>query len=475
MKLIEIKNIGTISCGVAVCCFMTACTSLQSQMGSYDSEIRSNMEEGHWNAADRIINNAEFKCEPNEHADVKAWRERERLQMRSFFAKSLMKTVAEANEQYSQYQFTAGDKIRQSLRDRYFGGQESAEPETILPQWLAMNKDKDTGIPESLTPCLTLAWVNMLSDRNIARMSISFKECLTRIEGINVNGGKKSIKECDVIANDFRRIDKWKDKIDLFMNMLADPDTARWAPIDRSTYARSIKKMETIRNQVCTQYKLKRWNTRVIDRKADYEKVADLLEVKNYNAALQILSSHDLIVKPEGIEGVFDFDDQAERSKLASDGLGEHIVKQLFESGLSGVQYHRRTARRSMLSMLIVGRTLVEDKSNKRKLREAGRVAQMQARSEFVRYMKTSIEVKSESSQSLLDDELHKEISDHMHEYAQAEISNLMVLATGVDGDEVVIILGWRDPDVGMITPAPMRRVAGEENLTISPSVGAYL
>ena len=50
-----------------------------------------------------------------------------------------------------------------------------------------------------------------------------------------------------------------------------------------------------------------------------------------------------------------------------------------------------------------------------------------------------------------------------------------MLLATGVDGDDVVIVLGWRDPEMGMITPAPMHRVEGRNVFTISPSVGAYL
>ena len=89
--------------------------------------------------------------------------------------------------------------------------------------------------------------------------------------------------------------------------------------------------------------------------------------------------------------------------------------------------------------------------------------------------MNTSIAASSESSVNLEDDKAHESFQDVTKERAQAEVSNLVVLATGVDGDEVVVILGWRDPEIGMITPAPMRRVPGDKNFTVSPSVGAYL
>ena len=89
--------------------------------------------------------------------------------------------------------------------------------------------------------------------------------------------------------------------------------------------------------------------------------------------------------------------------------------------------------------------------------------------------MNTSVASIAEMRQHESDGLSHEEFNSVNKEDAQAEVSNLVVLATGVDGDEVVIILGWRAPDIGTITPAPMRRVAGERNLTISPSVGAYL
>jgi hypothetical protein len=308
-------------------------------------------------------------------------------------------------------------------------------------------------------------------------MSMAFGGFTDRIEEIDINGRKESIKKLDAIADGLKKIDKWKDKIDLFMEMLADPDTSKWAPVDRSTYAKSIKKMEAIRNKVVVDYRVKRWNTRVMDRKKDYEEVSQLSNSKNFNAAMRILSSHDWIIKPTGLEGTLELDDMAERTKVASGGLGDAIIKQIFNSGLQGVQYHRKDPRRSILSMFIVGRTYVEDTKNRRKLREAGRVAQMMARAEFVRYLNTEIEAMSESRMTLNDDESHESFKAITKERAQAEVSNLTVLATGVDYEknEVVFILGWRNPDMGMITPIPMRRVEGEKNLTISPSVGAYL
>ena len=474
----NVKELERLAAGATLaifCCSMTACTSLQSQMNAYDGEVRSNIDDGRWNAAERVVDNAKFECEPHEEKDVALWRSREKLQIKSAFAKSLLETVEEANKHYSKGDLAKGDEVRQSLRDRYFGGR--GIQESILEQWLSGGKGVDTGIPESLTPCLKLAWINMLSDRNLARMSMAFVGFTGRIAEIDINGRKESIKKLDAIAAGLKKVDKWKDKIDLFMELLADPDTSRWAPVDRSTYAMSIKKMEAIRNKIVTDYRVKRWNTRVIDRKKDYEEIAQLTAAKNYNAAMQILSSHDWIIKPIGLEGILDFDDLSERAKVASEGLGEAIVRQIFGTGLQGVQYHRKDPRRSILSMFIVGRTYVEDTKNRRKLREAGRVAQMMARAEFVRYLNTAIEAMAESRMTLNDDESHESFYAITKERAQAEVSNLTVLATGVDYEknEVVFILGWRNPDMGMITPIPMRRVEGEKNLTVSPSVGAYL
>lgn len=475
MKEIKINKFAAIAGVTLLCCSMTACTSLQSQMNSYDADIRSQMDDNHWNSAKRIIDTAQFECQPGEQEEVTAWRSREHIQMKNAFSKTLQPTVDKARELYLKGSFTEGDKVRQSLKDKYYGNQGGAEPVQLLSLKLFNAGGAENGIPECLAPCIELAWVQMLSDRNIARMITAYNGYLKQAEEIDINGGKKSIKQFDVIAAGYKKVEKWKDKIDLFMGMLADPETRRWAPVDRSQYAVSIKKMEAARDSLLKLYKTKRWNTRVLDRKSDYKKIGELSAAKNYQAAMQILSSHDLLIKPEGLQGVMDFDDQAERARVASDGLGEEIVKQVFESGLTGVQYHRRTSNHGMFSTLVVGRTLVEDKANKRKLREAGRVAQMQARSEFVRFMNTSVVASSEANLSLDDDKSHESFAAITKEKAQAEVSNLVVLATGVDGDDVVIVLGWRDPEAGTITPAPMHRVDGKENFTVSPSVGAYL
>jgi hypothetical protein len=66
-------------------------------------------------------------------------------------------------------------------------------------------------------------------------------------------------------------------------------------------------------------------------------------------------------------------------------------------------------------------------------------------------------------------------------ENAEAQLSNLLVVAIGLsryqDGhEEVVHILGWRDPAYGgTIVPQKMVPVEDNANLTISPSIGAYL
>lgn len=473
----KVGNSLLASTGLAVIVgVMTGCTSLQSQMGEYDSEIRAYAEDGRWNAANRVIDHAQFKCEPYEMKDVEDWRKRERMGLKLAFAKSLTAIVSEANAHYSQGDLSEGDKVRQKLKDRYFGGREEgdSENETIFSKLFKQDKSLDTGVPEELAPCLELAWINMLSDRNIARMIIAYNGFAKRIETNDVQGRKKSIKELDSIAEGFKKVGKWKDKIDLFMEKLADPEVARWAPTDRSTYAQSIKKMEAIRAKVAGSYNVKRWNTRVFDRKQEYQEIAGLIASEDYEKAMQMLQSHDLIVSPPDLPGCVDFDDQAERTKVASDKLSNYKAKKLF-ADLAGLRYVRRDARRGVLSTLIVGRTIVGDLSNKRKLREAVRVAQLQARAEFVRYMSTEVLSETTKKESEEDEQFHSSYSSVTSSRAKADVSNLVLLAKGICNDDVVVILGWRDPALGNVTVVSPQKVDGEQNIEVSPAFGAYL
>ena len=83
----KVGNSLLASTGLAVIVgVMTGCTSLQSQMGEYDSEIRAYAEDGRWNAANRVIDHAQFKCEPYEMKDVEDWRKRERMGLKLAFA-----------------------------------------------------------------------------------------------------------------------------------------------------------------------------------------------------------------------------------------------------------------------------------------------------------------------------------------------------------------------------------------------------
>ena len=70
----------------------------------------------------------------------------------------------------------------------------------------------------------------------------------------------------------------------------------------------------------------------------------------DYDGAMQVLSSHDWIIQPVGLEGALDFDDQAERVKIASSGLGEYQARQIAKLD-AGVRYHRYDVpgRRSQL------------------------------------------------------------------------------------------------------------------------------
>lgn len=476
MKVVSKLGLIQISSVILLCCGMSACTSLQSQMSSYDSEIKACAEDGRWNAANRVIDHAQFKCEPYEMKDVEAWRKRERMGLQLAFAKSLTAIVSEANTHYSQGNLAEGDKVRQKLKDRYFGGRAEGDSdnETMFSKLFKQDKSLDTGVPEELAPCLELAWINMLSDRNIARMIIAYNGLAKRVEAIDVHGTKKSIKELDAIAEGFKKVGKWKDKIDLFMEKLADPEIARWAPTDRSTYAQSIKKMESVRGKVADSYKVKRWNTRVFDRKEEYKEIASLIASKDYEKAMQMLQSHDLIVRPNGLPGCIDFDDQAERTKVASGELSNYTIKKLF-SGLPGPRHVRRDARHDVLSTLIVGRTIVDDLSNKRKLREAVRVAQLQARSEFVSYMNTEVSSETIKKESEEDDQFHSSFSSITSARAKADVSNLVLLAKGIYNDDVVVILGWRDPALGNVPVVSPKKIDGEQNIEVSPAFGAYL
>ena len=470
------SNLFAILCLTAIGGAMIGCTSLQSQMGSYDSEVRTCMEDGRWNAANRVIDHAQFKCEPYEMKDVEDWRKRERMSLKLAFAKSLTSMISEANAHYSTGDISEGDKVRQKLKDRYFGGRDESDSdnETVFSKLFKQDKSLDTGVPEELAPCLELAWINMLSDRNIARMTIAYNGFAKRIETIDVQGRKKSIKELDSIREGFKKVDKWKDKIDLFMEKLADPETARWAPTDRSTYAQSIKKMEVVRGKVTDSYKVKRWNTRVFDRKGGYGEIAGLIAVDDYEKAMHMLQSLDLIVRPIGLPGCIDFDDQAERAKVASGKLSNFKVKKLF-SDLPGPRHVRRDARHGVLSTLIVGRTIVDDPSSKKDIRRALRVAELQARAEFVRYMNTEVTSETTKKESEDDDQFHSSFSSITSSRAKADVSNLVLLAKGIYNDEVVVILGWRDPALGNVTVVSPQKVDGEQNVEVSSSFGAYL
>ena len=434
-------------------CLMTGCASLQSQMNSYNNEIGSYVKEENWRQANRVIDNAKFECEASEEGQVADWRADARVRLKAAFAKGLQKKVDYVRSFYLKGDFAAGDEARLKVK----------------------SENVESGVPEPLAPCVGLAWVEMMSDGNAARMMMEFKRLQGRLKDIDINGGRKTIEELDSILQEYIKVNRRQNKINLFMEMIAAPDTRRWTPIDRSAYAIRIKPMETVRDEMLQSYKIKRWDTRVIERQRDYVEIGKLLSSKDYYKAMQMLSAHDLLVKPDGVVGAMEFDDAAERAKLASGVLGEQIVAQLFETGLGGVQYIRQ-AKRGVVSVLVVGRALIDgDKKNKRNLRGAGRVAQMRARSEFVKYMNTTISAESDLVASIEDNESHESFRERTKVSAQAEVSNLVVVATGVDKDEVVIILGWRDPSMGTITPAPMHRVEGWENFTVSPSVGAYL
>lgn len=454
---------------------MTGCASLQSQMGSYDREIRSCMEDGRWNAASRVITHAQFDCEPHEMGEVEAWRNREHVCLKLVFAKSLVPMVAEANAHYSKGDILAGDKIRQKMKDRYFGGNYEMDKgrEGVFESLMLHDADREVGLPEELVQCFDLAQNNMLSDRTVARMIRAYNGLTNRINAIDVKGRKKSVEELNSIDEGFKEIDKWKDEIDLFMGKLADPEISRWAYTDKSTYAQSIGKMEAVRRKVRDAYEIKHWNTRVLDRKAEYKSIIGMIEDGKYEQAMQMLQKHDPLFRPVGLAECVDFDDSAERARAASGELSIYMVKKLFSDPQD--VHIRYAPRNGVLSALIVGRTIVDDLLNKKELREAVRVARLQAESAFARHRNTEVFDKKMQEGCEDDERSHSSFSSETQSRAQAEVSNFVLLAKGIHNDEVVVIMGWRNPCLGNVTGSIPRSVAGEQNLDVSSSFGAYL
>jgi len=136
------KKIIPVVVAVGIGCFQTACTSLQSQMDSFDGDMRSQAGGSRWNAAYKIVSDAQFDCQPHELDDVEAWRKNEIVQLKALFAKQIQSTVAEANSYYSKGDLVNGDRVRQELKDKYFGGKVNDEVTRILPQWIS-NKNPE--------------------------------------------------------------------------------------------------------------------------------------------------------------------------------------------------------------------------------------------------------------------------------------------------------------------------------------------
>jgi len=212
MEIKKIKKFVTISAMVVLCGSMTACRTCGLKDG--ESKVGESIAAGNWIEADSIIEKTQCDQDPHTQGEVDNWRSKELIRMRSAFAKTLMPKVEEANALYSKGNLSDGDKVRQSLRDQYFGASGNVEAETSMKQLFSSGKKGSSGIPESLVPCLDLAWVQMLSDRNLSRMTMAFNGYLDQIKAIDVNGGKKSIKQLDSIAVGFEKVDKWKDNDD---------------------------------------------------------------------------------------------------------------------------------------------------------------------------------------------------------------------------------------------------------------------
>lgn len=442
-------------CGLS--CLFTACASLQGRMDHYDAKIQSKMRGGNWNEAKRIIETADFGEYSVERTAIENWRRREDRLLKHGFAKHLQPKVDAARALYMRGAVDEGNKCR---------------------DWL---NNEQTDIPAALVECINLARTQMSSDLALAEMTKEYKDCRGQVEQIDVNGGKEAVRRLEAIDMKREQIERKAEKVAYFKEALAAAVSQQWAPMDVVQYEGNARPMEKARSEFTALYNTRWWNASVLDRKNDYRHVEELIASGKCEEAKRLFMSLAWLIPPEGLQDGAEFDDLAERARIAGKGIGDMVVREIVESGLPGVHYPHRDARHRVISALVVGRVPVGRGADQRQKREAGRAARLQANAEFARFLSTSVQSKSELSMSEVDGEAHANFSMNTRENAEAQLSNLFVVATGVnrnrDGnEEVVYILGWRDPAYGgTIIPEKMIRVEGNDNLTISPSIGAYL
>ena len=450
-------RLASIAAVCGLCCLFTACASLQGKMDHYDAKMQSKMRGRKWNEAKRIIETADFGEYSVEQTAIENWRLREDRLLKHGFAKHLQPKVDAARALYMRGAFNEGEKCR---------------------DWL---NDEQTDIPAALLPCIELARDQMSSDRALAEMTMAYRDYRDEVEQIDVNGGKEAVKRLEAIDKKRKLVEEKAAKVARFKEALSIAVSERWAPMDAVQYEVNARPMEKARGEFTALYSTRWWNASVPDRKNDYRRVEELIASGKCEEAKRLFMSLAWLIPPEGMQDGTQFDDLAERARIAGQGIGDMVVKDIVESGLPGVHYPHRDAKHRVISALVVGRALVGRGANQGQRREAGRAARLQASAEFARFLSTSVQSKSQMSVSEVDGEVHGDFSTATRESAEAKVSNLFVVATGLyrtktGDDEVVYILGWRDPAYGgTIVPEKMIRIDGNANLTISPSVGAYL
>ena len=442
-------------CGLS--CLFTACASLQGRMDHYDAKIQSKMRGGNWNEAKRIIETADFGEYSVERTAIENWRRREDRLLKHGFAKHLQPKVDAARDLYMRGAFNEGDKCR---------------------DWL---NDEQSGIPEALHPCIDLARSQMSSDRALAEMTMAYTGYRDEVEQIDVNDGKEAVRRLEAIDMKREEVEGKTAEVARFKEALAAAVSQRWAPMDAVQYEDKARPMEKARGEFTALYNTRWWNASVLDRKNDYRRVKELIASGKCEEAKRLFMSLAWLIPPEGLQDGIEFDDLAERARIVGKGIGDMVVQEIVDSGLPGVHYPHRDARRRVISVLVVGRAPVGRGADQRQRREAGRAARLQASAEFARFLNASVQSKSQMSVSETDGEMHGNFNTATRESTEAKVSNLIVVATGLHrtqagDDEVVYILGWRDASYGgTIAPEKMIRDDGSANLFISPSIGAYL
>lgn len=445
-------------------------TPLRDQMKKWDDEIQIALKESlpanqRWNAAYGVMRKATFEIEADyDREQVEGWRRKWDWDIRRSYLENLRPALVQVRDAWEdgsrggeRLNLAAGDAARKNLLMRM-----------------------DGELPAALKgECMPLVDLRMGSDRNLARMKNAYRNLIDRLAEVDLQGGSASVKKIDEILANAQKVGKWHDKVDEFMKRLSERHVVAWANERPATYKRDcVAPMEGLRDRLFRTGRVNRWAAVVNARKADYRKVAEFTEAGRIDQAMKVLASHDVITRPpdlEGVPGTVDFNDVLARNVVANGKLGREVIRKMMLGGLSGVQYVRRAHRGPCSVLVIATAPFDETIARQQRNRRAFKVATQSARQAYSQYIKTFIDSVTRSEVELQNGESFEAFKDRVEAVSKMTLNNMVLLARCVKEDEVVVVLGWRDPELGTPIPGELEEVDGDLPMEISPAVGAYL